>query len=711
MAAAGLLQRATACLRAGLTEPAAEILREVLLEEPDHFDANRLLGAVCQSLGELGESVVALRRAIRVQGDHAEAHNELAISLLRQNRFDAAIAALQQALALKPDFSLARDNLHVAFTLKLRSPQATPPVAPSPQLAQQAAAHNQQGLTLLERGQFAAAIAAFRQAVLLQPDWAETWCNLGSALRGQGDLHEAIDCYWRALEICPDLPELYNNLGVALQEEGELERAAACYHRALSLKPDCAATYGNLGLALVTQGKLKKAETAQREAARLQPSAAWPRVQLAQTLLANQKTSEATALFQEALQVRPQRPAIHLAWAQSLCELGRVDEAIAELREVLRLDPRSVGAYALLSNLNRNHCYCFASKEIEQMHVMLEAAPESAVNARVVLLFALAHLYDEQGQYDAAFGYYRAANELKQSRYVRQGIAFDVRKHQAKVDERIAAYTPALFADLAGIGHNAETPIFIVGMPRSGTTLVNHILSAHSQVNAPGELKDIPILASELTKLLPAAGGRAAVLRRLNRETAYMLAERYLLRLQQLSGGSPRVTDKLPANFCHLGFISLLFPNAKIIHCRRHPLDTCLSCYMQDLQESRFTTTFEALGAYYQQYRRIMDHWRRVLPIRMLEVQYEDLVARQAEVSREMLAYCGLPWEDACLAFHKNPRRVHTASYLQVRQPIYNSSLQRWRRYEKHLQPLVAALGDLAAECGVTPTCTDAPPG
>ena len=391
------------------------------------------------------------------------------------------------------------------------------------------------------------------------------------------------------------------------------------------------------------------------------------------------------------MQHEPSSAPVHVAWARALCDINRAEEAIDELHEALRLDPHYVAAYTVLGGLSRESRYRFSGDEVLQMQALLRAAPASAVSDRIRLNFA-----DKAGQYDQAFAHYREANDLKQQQNIQYGVAFDVQKHHAMIDDRIRACTPEHFARVAAFGHPAEMPVFVVGVPRSGTTLVNHILSAHPLVTATGELMDIPNLVAEVPRMQPTSGGLRELLQQVSRQTVHTLADRYLWRLQELGDGAPRVTDKLPENYLYLGFIATLFPKAKVIHCRRNPLDTCLSCYMQDFHGLHFTTTLQSLGLYYQEYQRIMAHWRSVLPLRMYEVQYEDLLERQEEVSREMIAYCGLQWDDACLSFHKNPRRVHTASNLQVRQPLYKTSIERWRRYEKHLGPLMESLGSFA---------------
>jgi hypothetical protein len=261
----------------------------------------------------------------------------------------------------------------------------------------------------------------------------------------------------------------------------------------------------------------------------------------------------------------------------------------------------------------------------------------------------------------------------------------------------IEAYTTEFFARTNLIGSESQRPIFIIGMPRSGTTLVEQILSSHPLVYGGGELETINhIVFNELLKdvkrddQLPSYSKQ---LERLDQHGAERLCDLYLAHISELAGDEPRVTDKMPGNFFHLGLIALLFPQARIIHCRRQPFDLCLSCYFQNFVGPHYYAwNLENLGRYYQQYMRLMDHWRATLPIALLEVDYEEIVDDQEGVSRRLIDHCGLPWDEGCLDFHQNQRRVETASKWQVRQPIYRRSVDRWKNYEQFLGPLKQGL-------------------
>jgi hypothetical protein len=265
-----------------------------------------------------------------------------------------------------------------------------------------------------------------------------------------------------------------------------------------------------------------------------------------------------------------------------------------------------------------------------------------------------------------------------------------------KIGALIDTCTRTLLERGGELGVSSELPVFIVGMPRSGTSLVEQILASHPSVMGAGELRDIGRCAERLKTRLNSTEDYPACLVELDQETASELAEQYLERLKSICTDEIRVTDKMPGNFLRLGLVAMLLPGARVIHCRRHPLDVCLSCYFQDfIRRSGLSYAFDLqnLGEYHTQYAKLMEHWRHVLPLRLLEVDYEQLVDEPEKMSRHLVEFCGLPWDPACLEYHKTQRNVWTASSWQVRQPIYTQSVGRWKHYETYLQPLKNALG------------------
>jgi hypothetical protein len=291
--------------------------------------------------------------------------------------------------------------------------------------------------------------------------------------------------------------------------------------------------------------------------------------------------------------------------------------------------------------------------------------------------------------------HYSAGNELRLQELSAQGIEFDAHALAESVTRQISVFDAATLARLQVVGSDSALPIFIVGMPRSGTSLCEQILASHGDVAGAGELNEMQAIARDLPQLCgESATGYPDCAARLTQQTAARAADRYLERLRDVSATAKRIVDKHPINFRHLGLIATLFPRAAIVHCRRDALDTCFSCFAQNFDAPiPWAVRQESLGAYYRAYERLMAHWQAVMPGRIFDFIYEEAVGDLEPVARRLIAHCGLSWQPQCLEFHKTQRMIRTASYRQVRQPLYDRSIGRWRNYETYIDPLRRALG------------------
>jgi tetratricopeptide (TPR) repeat protein len=469
----------------------------------------------------------------------------------------------------------------------------------------------------------------------------------------------------------------------ALHESGNVHEAEALYRQIISSDPTHAHALNNLGILACDTDRLDEAINYLRRAVTLDSGVAEFHGNLATAYKAAHGAAVALAEFREALRLKPTSAQCHTDLAEALLELGQVDDVLPMVQEALRLDPAWAPAYGVLGQLATPGQYAFSDVDIRTMHHLLERGGLNR-ESRSLLLFALGAWWDGLGDYDAGFREYTRGNEVRRETFAAQGRAFNPQAHLTQINGLMTAFPAGNFVKAHGIGVPSERPIFVVGMVRSGTTLVEQILASHPQVFGCGELRDMELIGSQF---YPACvkGIAAPMVRH--------LAQQYLQRVTQLSGAEPaRVVDKMPRNFLHLGMIAVLLPRARVIHCRRDPLDTCVSAFTQNFEHITYATSLTDLGFFYRHYDRLMEHWRKVLPLPMYEVQYETLVAEPERISREMIAFCGLDWHDRCLAFHKIPRPVKTVSRLQVRQPIYNRSVGRWLRYEQHLGPLREAL-------------------
>jgi tetratricopeptide (TPR) repeat protein len=535
------------------------------------------------------------------------------------------------------------------------------------------------GILRCQQGRYQEARSLLRRALRRVPQSATAEYNLAVACEQLRDFDEAAQHYGKALALQPDFFQANVNLGNILKAQDRPQEALAQYRQALAIKPDFAIAHNNLGNALQALGRREEAEPHYRRAIALEPGYAEAHNNLGNVLRLMGRGEEAPACYQRALALRPDYVDAHYNFANGLKELGRFDEAAAAFRRTILLDPKRAGAYLDLVEFET-----LGPEDPELAAMEALAADKRALggNERLALHFALGRAYGDLGRPDDAFRHLLIGNALK-----RREIRYDeaaTRAHFARIKQ---VFTAELLQRMAGSGDPSPAPLFILGMPRSGTTLVEQILASHPKVFGAGELDDLGRLASTLPypQGLPGAGA----------EQLRQLGARYVERVAARAGGAPWITDKMPSNFSYVGLIRLMLPNARIIHTRRHPVDTCLSCFSQLFVGTGQAFSYELgeLGRYWCEYDSLMAHWRQVLPDgAMIEIDYADLVTDLETQARRLLAFCGIEWDDACLAFHRTKRPVLTASVAQVRRPVYRSSVGKWRAYERHLDPLLAAL-------------------
>ena len=509
------------------------------------------------------------------------------------------------------------------------------------------------------------------------------------ALLKENRLREARDLYAEVCKIDPMDVESWFRLGTINIELKAMAPAEGCFRRVIELDPRLAGAYYNLGRSLELQARDEEAIAVYRQLLQMTPhSEAY--YNIATIYVGLGKFAEALETFHQALQVDPGNARL-IAGEASVYEMqGDYETAYARIKPLLDAGQATPDIAKVLASLS--HHLDHRPQAIELLENQL-ARHDLAGNRDVLipLHFELARLLDTAGDYDRAFYHARLGNDMTRS-------AFDPKAYAAHVDAIMEVFSADFMGRAPHATERADHLIFIVGMPRSGTTLIEQILDSHPQVFGCGELPDIGNLASRLPGPHGATQGYPQGVAFLSEQTCTELARHYVQRVKTLSGGADFVTDKMPQNFQFIGLLALLFPGAKIIHCLRDPLDTCLSCYFQNFRFQNtalaFSNDLSNLGHYYKQYQRLMAHWRETLGIAMLEVSYETLVADQETITRQMLAFCGLPWDEQCLKFYKSGRAATTASYNQVRQPMYRKSVQRWKRYEQYLDPLKNALAD-----------------
>jgi tetratricopeptide (TPR) repeat protein len=538
--------------------------------------------------------------------------------------------------------------------------------------------HRQLGTRLLKADQFAAAITALRQSTELDPRPAETHHALGRALLYAGRFAEATDSLRLATILNDDIAAAHHDLAVALEGLGRDREAMAACRRAVELAPLLAEGHRLLGALLECAGDLVEAAECFRRAASTAPNTTAGHLDAGRAVLLQGNLPEAEMCLRQAIALDPGSDELHKVLGEILAKEGRFGEAIEACDRALELNPLQVPAH--LTAVRAGKCTEADRPRLTRMLSTLRNASAGDTH-RVFLHFAIGKLLDDLGEYRTAMQHFDKANRIRG-----QDRRFDRAALTEVINRLVGRFTAAFFSANETFGLNDETPLFIVGMPRSGTTLVEQIVSSHPEIVAGEELSFWHSRASsrgiaEATSLTPESGGA--------------LAAEYISLLRRIAPCAARVTDKQTFNFQQLGLIHLLLPKARIFHCRRHPIDTCLSMYFTHFKgRIPFVTDKADLTFAYRQYARIMDHWRTVLPSEhFLEVNYEALVADREGVTRQLIAFTGLDWHDACLHPERNGRTVTTASLWQARQPVFSTSVDRWRHYEPWLGELRQLIG------------------
>jgi tetratricopeptide (TPR) repeat protein len=545
-----------------------------------------------------------------------------------------------------------------------------------------------------QAGRLDQAVTLYRRIIAREPDLPEVHGNLGTALVALGRLSEAAASCQRAIELDPDKPKVWCQWGAALAGLGRLAEAEAKLRRAILLDRDFAAAHCQLGNILRQSGCLDAAEDMLRRAVGLDPNSAQAHAGLGDVLLDRGQSLKAAAAFGRAVALKPDFAGAYNNLSLALKEAGRLIEAGHAAEAAIRLAPKRAAYYANLAEVRtftHGDPHVAALEALTQEALTQDASPVAEEWAH--LHFALAKAYEDMGRADDAFAQLLAGNALK-----RRAIVYDEAATLARMERTRALFTPELIAARQGCGEATRLPVFILGMPRSGTTLVEQILASHPRVCGAGEVKLFDQAVGAMRDLAPGAAARGAtypdMIADMQPEHFRLLGAVYAEQLARLEPGALRIIDKMPQNFIYAGLIHLALPHAAIIHVVRDPIDTCVSCFAKLFVEGHaYSYDLAELGRYYRRYQLLMAHWRRVLPpARMLDVRYEDVVADLEGAARRIVAHCGLAWDARCLDFHRTERTVRTASAAQVRRPIYTHSVARWRKYERFLAPLPAEL-------------------
>ena len=516
------------------------------------------------------------------------------------------------------------------------------------------------------------------------PDYAPVLNDLGMVLSKLERFTEAEAALVRAVNLAPQIAGFHLNLAIVYQRTEMIDDAEQHARTAIRLKRDYADAYRVLSEILAEDGRVDLALEAARTAKSLAPNDVRSVVRLAEALNAADDVDAACAVYEQVLATAPDSMAVQTSYGRFLTERGLLGRATALIEELIARHPHAPGLYGMLVRATR----VAPDSELPAKMEAFLLDPSLGDEQRAMLHFGLAKAYEDIKAFPAAFEHALAGNKL-----VRQSKHYSAEKTETAHEALRAAATPALISRLGQSGCKDETPIFIIGMPRSGTTLTEQILGTHSEVHGAGEIKD---LATEIRAMRRRVGvhSNAELFEMATGDDWRSLGEAYVKRIRRKSPDTRFIVNKMPENFIYLGHIRLALPNAKVIYCRRAAPDNCISIFNLQFATSGMGYGYDLgeLGEYYRKHVRLMQHWQTVMPDFILTNQYEDLVANPEEQSRKLLDFCNLDWEDGVLRFFENRRSVRTASVVQVRKPVYKGSVGRYKRYGDAVQPLLEAL-------------------
>ena len=640
--------RVVAFLRGGDAEMAEELARQGLREFPGDGNLHCLLGAALLRQRRFKEAEKELEETVRRHPEYGKAHEELANTLLAQGRVEDALVYYRRAAELQPERAAIHYKLARALGAVGQSEEAQHAMQTAfklnPNHEALAKAHD-----LQRHGKVREAEKAYRDVILRDPKNVDALRFLASLAVQSRNYGEAVLLLRRTVRFAPDFAEAWTELADALVNLDEYEEAVSCAERVIELQPLHASSYMLMGKIHARAGE-------------------------------NDKAIED---YHTALEKRPDVPAALVGLGNVLKTVGRQDEAIDAYRKCISVLPGAGESYWSLSNLK---IYRFDDEEINAMEQQLELNLPG--DAAVYFHFALGKAYEDRDEYDTAFEHYRAGNEARRKRET-----YDPVETEVVHDNVIETFSAEFLSEKDGCGNRDNAPIFIMGLPRSGSTLIEQILASHSMVEGTRELPDLNRVVKSVNQSRDDGVRYPKALQTVPHEKFVEFGQQYLNSTQRYRTGTPHFIDKMPNNFAFVGLVHLILPAATIIDARRNPLDACFGNYKQLFFEGQpFTYDLVEIGEFYLEYLRVMDHFNTVLPGKVLTVQYEDVVADLDSEVKRLLDHCNLPFEEQCLRFYETERAVNTASSEQVRQPIYTGSVGVWRHFEQHLDPLIEVL-------------------
>ncbi len=681
----------------GQVAQAERVCRQIIANRPASADAHNILGVSLAAQGRLEDAAASISRAVKLNPQAVSYHANLGEVLRQAGKREEAAQALNEAIRLDPNNAQSLNNL---------------------------------GIIHYDMRKYRDAVGFYKKAIEARPAMAEAHNNLGNALRLTGDIDGAIDAYQEALTQRAAYPEAYNNLGSLLQQTKKLDEAEHAFRKAIQQNPRYAEAHVNLAallsankkdvdalrvlsdalkfapkhvpaLLLTARIQMRRnahqaAEQATRLALKEDPENAEANTLLGQILHETDRYEEALEVLEKALAKAPRNPEAMNFYGVALKSVGRLDEAREHILKALKMNDNMYGAYANLNDLV-DFSEGVGAELFDRLQTIMDSVPNKEADFMLPLHFAFAKALDDRKEHEKALEHYVIGGRMK-----RKQLEYKEEDTFGFFDSIRAAFPKELFENRPFEGFDDDRLVFIVGMPRSGSTLTEQIISSHPDVFGAGEVKHLSRAIAITRDRFPSLPKFPEMAAKLSKSQYKLIGENYLKSMEVGATKAKKITDKLLTNYFFLGLINLMFPKAKVIHTRRDPVDTCLSgftkLFKDDMPHSYDLTE---LGRYYGKYGELMKHWEEVLPKDFLTtVVYEDMVADTEGNAKRLIDFIGLEWDDKCLEFYKSNRPVKTASVAQVRKPIYQGSVKRWARYGNGLQPLVDAIEDMAVNTG-----------
>ena len=632
----------------GQLDVAVTNYKEAITIKPDYAKAHFNLAGSLHDLGQLETAVQSYQKAIEIDASYTEAYNNLGNVYQELKQVDSAVQSYQKALEIKPDYVAAQYSL---------------------------------GNTFMELGQLEEAVKSYKAALKLKPDFVEAINNLGITFFKLHQLDDAIRSYERAIALDPDFADAHNNIGIVFSELGQLDEAIMSYKAAITLQFDYAEAHYNLGLIFHDLKRLDEATQSYKTAIAFQSDYADAHYNLGILYHDVGQLKMAIDSIKMAIKINPENADTHKYLGNTFQSNGQIDEAIKCYEKALSINPFHADAHRNLSTIKN---YIHDDVQINLMQDLLLNGNLSQSDL-VHINFALAKANEDLGKKDDLF---KSLNEGNRLRKEELNYSLDKDLHEHSNLKRLININPSDSKESVKFKSSKIRPIFIVGMPRSGTSLVEQILSSHQKIHGAGELSTLNNL------IVPIINDCILKDKKVTEDSYLSVRNEYLSYISRLNVSETIITDKMPTNFRYIGFILKAFPEAKIIHLNRDSRAICWSIYKSYFPGEGLGWAFNMkdLAGYYNSYIDLMTFWHQLFPRKIYDICYEDLTTNQEEETRKLLKYCELEWDDNCLNFHNNKRAVKTTSSLQVRKKMYQGSSEVWKKYESYLQPLIKVL-------------------